>query len=67
MTKLLVTALLVLSFSSVCEARRYKAVTPTGKEVTVHTRRAPVLVHIILPPYGLGKHIYEGNGKRAAK
>jgi hypothetical protein len=29
-----------------------------GHDVVAHTRRAPVIVHKILPPYGLHKHVY---------
>ena len=31
-----------------------------GKEVVVHTNPAPVVVHRVLPPYGIGKHVYAG-------
>lgn len=39
-------------------ADRYPMVTPQGKEVVAHTRAAPVIVHRVLPPYGIGKHVY---------
>lgn len=39
------------------EAKRYNA-TSCGKQVVVHTKLAPVLVHKALPPYGLGVHVY---------
>jgi len=52
-------ALASLALTNVCSAERYNAVV-NGKDVVVHTRVAPVVVHRVLPPYGLGKHVYEG-------
>ncbi len=40
-------------------AKRYVAIKD-GKAVVVHTNVAPVIVHRVLPPYGLGKHVYAG-------
>lgn len=40
------------------EMKRYNAVVD-GKQVVVHTRLAPVLIHKVLPPYGLGLHVYD--------
>ena len=34
-----------------------------GKQVVVHTNLAPVIVHKVLPPYGLGKHVYAGRSR----
>jgi len=65
MKRLLIFAIVLLSLSGVCEAKKYEAVSGTGKEVVVHTNLAPVLVHRVLPPYGLGKHVYEKNINRA--
>lgn len=50
---------LTLAMADVSRAERYNAVR-NGKEVVVHTRVAPVIVHRVLPPY-LGKHVYEGS------
>lgn len=57
MIALLLVSLFV--FPAVAEARRFVAVKD-GKEVIAHTSAAPVVVHRILPPYGLGKHVYAG-------
>jgi hypothetical protein len=51
--------LFVLAIPSVAEAKKYTAVKD-GKEVVVHTNPAPVAVHRVLPPYGVGKHVYAG-------
>lgn len=51
--------LLVLAVSGVAEAKKYSTVK-NGKEVVVHTNPAPVVVHRVLPPYGIGKHVYAG-------
>ncbi len=50
--------LFVLGLPGVAEAKKYTAVK-NGKEVVVHTNPAPVAVHRVLPPYGIGKHVYE--------
>jgi len=49
---------LVLAVPGVAEAKKYTAVK-NGKEVVVHTNLAPVAVHRALPPYGIGKHVYQ--------
>jgi len=55
---LFIAALLgILSVTTQVEAKRYNA-TSCGKQVVVHTKLAPVLVHKALPPYGLGDHVY---------
>jgi hypothetical protein len=48
-----------LALPNVAEAKKYTAVR-NGKVVVVHTNPAPVIVHRIFPPYGLGKHVYGG-------
>ena len=53
----LLLLVLFLALPSMAEAKRYTAVKD-GKEVVVHTNRAPVVVHRIFPPYGLGKHVH---------
>ena len=58
MKKLLFIAVLgVLLVATPVEAKRYTTVT-RGKQVVVHTKLAPVLVHKAFPPYGLGVHVY---------
>lgn len=49
-----------LALAGVARAERYSTMTPGGKGVVAHTRLAPVIVHRVLPPYGLGKHVYAG-------
>ncbi|MCR4412146.1 MAG: hypothetical protein NUV77_06935 [Thermoguttaceae bacterium] len=56
---LALVAALVLCLPGMAEAKRYTAIKD-GKEVIVHTNAAPVVVHRVLPPYGLGKHVYAG-------
>lgn len=48
---------LVVGIPKDAQAKRFLAVT-AGKTVITHTRVAPVIVHRVLPPYGLGKHVY---------
>jgi hypothetical protein len=48
--------LVLLAMPSVAEAKRYREVQD-GKEVVVHTRLAPVLLHHALPP-NVGRHVY---------
>jgi len=56
-----ILALMVLfSMATVSEAARYKVVH-NGRVVVAHTRLAPVIVHRVLPPYGLGRHVYMGH------
>lgn len=45
------------------EASRQSTVTGSGKAVVTHSRAAPVVVHRVLPPYGLGKHVYTPRGR----
>jgi hypothetical protein len=54
---MLMIALLLVP--TVVEAQRFTT-AKNGKEVVAHTRRAPVMVHKALPPYGLGLHVYTG-------
>lgn len=58
--KTITTIVLGLALAGVAHAEKYSAVTPEGKEVVAHTRLAPVIVHRVLPPYGLGRHVYAG-------
>jgi hypothetical protein len=52
--KLFLAAIVVVLFvSSVGQARQYAA----ADEMIVHTRRAPVVVHRVSPPFH-GRHIY---------
>lgn len=48
-----------LALTGVARAERHNQVQGSGKEVVVHSRLAPVVVHRVFPPYGLGKHVYE--------
>ena len=60
----IITAIVLgLALASVARAERYNTVTPVGKGVVAHTRLAPVVVHRLLPPYGLGKHVYAGRAR----
>jgi hypothetical protein len=55
---------IVLVCASFVEASKQTVTKPTsGKEVVVHTRAAPVVVHRIFPPYGIGKHVYTPRAK----
>jgi len=58
MRKMFLAITLLLSFATSAEAKKYTEVRD-GKEIVVHTRLAPVLIHKALPPYGLGVHVYE--------
>lgn len=57
--------IIVTALASVASAKRF-ATVKDGKEVVAHTNLAPVVVHKILPPYGLGKHVYAGKAANAA-
>jgi hypothetical protein len=54
---------IVLMTASFAPAARQTTVTSSGKEVVAHSRMAPVVVHRVFPPYGLGKHVYTPRGK----
>jgi hypothetical protein len=58
--KALFAVVIVLAMAGLAQATRTNSVQPSGKEVVVHNRLAPVVVHRVLPPYGLGKHVYQG-------
>jgi hypothetical protein len=62
MKKLLALAILIAAMPNIARAARYEA-EKNGHEVIAHTSRAPVIVHKILPPYGLHKHVYAGSIK----
>jgi hypothetical protein len=57
--------LLVLALPSIAEAKKHVAVR-NGKTVVVHTNPAPVVVHRVFPPYGLGKHVYSSDDRSPA-
>lgn len=59
LTAALAALCLVLGSADRAQAKRFVAVKD-GKEVVAHTSVAPVIVHRVLPPYGLGKHVYAG-------
>ncbi len=61
-THKIVLLMAVLLVSSVARAEKFAA-SRNGKEVVAHTRRAPVMVHKVFPPYGLGLHVYAGRGE----
>ena len=56
-----ITALILVGLSLVAplsvQARQF-AVQQGGRTYVAHTRRAPVIVHRVLPPYW-GEHIYQ--------
>ena len=53
--------LFALVAGHVAEAKQY-ATKKNGKEVVVHDRLAPVVMHRVFPPY-LGKHVYDRSAK----
>lgn len=55
---LFVVCLLPFAISASAQAEQYAA----GSQV-VHTRRAPVVAHKVVPPFR-GVHVYEGRGGR---
>ena len=57
--------LLLLALPSVAEAKKHTAVK-NGRTVVVHTNPAPVVVHRVFPPYGLGKHVYSSDDRSPA-
>ena len=57
--RFLLVVVTLFVYSSPAKAERYVA----GKHV-VHTRLAPVVVHRVFPPYGLGVHVYAGRNNR---
>lgn len=60
MKKLLALAIILAVMPNVASAKKFEA-EKYGHEVVAHTSRAPVVVHKILPPYGLHKHVYAGS------
>jgi hypothetical protein len=54
---------LVLGTAVLALGSRQSTVTSSGKGVVTHSRAAPVVVHRVLPPYGVGKHVYAPRGK----
>jgi hypothetical protein len=54
---------IVLVCATFAQASKQTVVTSSGKEVVAHTRAAPVIVHRVLPPYGIGKHVYSPRAK----
>lgn len=63
MMRLLCAMMLGVLLVGAARAERYATATSGGKGVVVHTRRAPVAVHRALPPYGVGKHVYQPRAK----
>ncbi len=59
MKRFVIFLTLVFALPGAAEAKRFVA-NKDGKEVVAHTNLAPVVVHKVLPPYGLGKHVYAG-------
>jgi hypothetical protein len=57
--------LLLLALPSIAEAKKHVAVR-NGKTVVVHTNPAPVAVHRVFHPYGLGKHVYSSADRSPA-
>ncbi len=57
--RFLLAVLIAALATTVAHAERYASTTASGKQVVAHTRLAPVVVHRVFPPYGLGKHVYE--------
>jgi len=59
--KRIVTTFVLLAISLIAplsvSARQY-AVQQGGRNYVAHTRRAPVVVHRVLPPYW-GEHVYQ--------
>ena len=53
----IILSLLLASLATCAQARQY-AVVHRGQQHIVHTRRAPVIFHRILPPF-TGIHIHE--------
>ena len=53
--------LAVLVLGQVAEAKQ-RASNKNGKDVVVHDRLAPVVMHRVFPPY-LGKHVYDRSAK----
>ena len=60
MRKLLALVIVLAVLPTVASAKKFEA-EKFGHEVIAHTSRAPVIVHKILPPYGLHKHVYAGS------
>jgi polysaccharide deacetylase 2 family uncharacterized protein YibQ len=60
MKKLLAIAIVLAVLPNLAVAKKYEA-EKNGRQVVAHTSMAPVVVHKILPPYGLHKHVYAGS------
>ncbi len=62
--KTLLSLVIVLAvIPCAAHAKRTEA-NVNGHDIVVHSNRAPVVVHKVLPPYGLHKHVYAGESKR---
>ena len=57
----LLLALIVIAAPSIAHARQYQV----GRNV-VHTRRAPVIMHRLVPPYA-GVHVYQAEVQRPVR
>jgi hypothetical protein len=49
--------IIFLGFVGTVEAGKYHGIH-RGRPVVVHTRPGPVIVHRVLPPYGIRRHVY---------
>jgi hypothetical protein len=54
----LFVTLLTIGLASTASAEQY----PTASGQVVHTRRAPVVMHRVLPPFR-GVHVYQGRAR----
>jgi hypothetical protein len=61
--KLLVLVVVLAVVPNIANAKKFEA-EKNGHEVVAHSSRAPVVIHKILPPYGLHKHVYAGNAQK---
>lgn len=57
MKMIIVSLFLLLTLAGAAQSRQY-VVQQQGQPRVVHTRRAPVIFHRVLPPY-TGIHIHE--------
>ena len=67
MMRFFLTTAFCLAFVGLARAEKYTVTLPQGKEIVVHTSRAPVIVHRVLPPYGLKINWYQGELGKAVE
>jgi hypothetical protein len=60
MKRIVLAVCLFLTLTAISEAKKYPTTNANGQQVIAHTNKAPVAVHRVLPPYGIGKHVYAG-------